>query len=380
MFFDKVEKEQKEYYEKLLKIVGSLSNLFTDSSTPYLYYRVAENLFCKSFNALNLARSDCSVDASKNSTGFGLKTFLFNNGNTYQKIAEFNKDSYLYKDLKNKELIEEISSLRNKRIKSTKRIHNLDNMIYHCVLRNTNKFSIYEEEIEEINIENIKNIKENKNSIHFEDNKNEYSFLVTKSTLTKKFKTNRDKIIHSFDVSILDDPFTLLENLDLFKITKPFDHIKDTIYLPLYSDKSKEVQVKSGLNTWNAKSRNGKQRNFNEVYIPIPLPFIRKFFPKFFPSREIPFNLNLPNRKKLSVKVCQDDGKALTSNPNEDLGKWILRDVLNLGEGELLTKEKLDTLGIDSVRIDKIDDLNFDINFSKVNSYEDFKLSKEENL
>jgi len=59
---------------------------------------------------------------------------------------------------------------------------------------------------------------------------------------------------------------------------------------------------------------------------------------------------------------------------NRKLGKLILRDGLKLPIGELATYEKLQLLGIDSVRIDKINDLNFEINFSQNSSYENFIL------
>ena len=36
MFFNAQEKYQKDEYEKFLKIVGSLSNLFSESKIPYL--------------------------------------------------------------------------------------------------------------------------------------------------------------------------------------------------------------------------------------------------------------------------------------------------------------------------------------------------------
>ena len=39
---------------------------------------------------------------------------------------------------------------------------------------------------------------------------------------------------------------------------------------------------------------------------------------------------------------------------------------------KLATYEKLQLLGVDSVRIDKITDLEFEINFSKNGSYEKF--------
>lgn len=59
-------------------------------------------------------------------------------------------------------------------------------------------------------------------------------------------------------------------------------------------------------------------------------------------------------------------------NPNKDLGKWLLRDVLGLQVEELLTYSKLRILGIDSVRIDKIDNDNFKINFVSLGSFEEY--------
>jgi len=132
--------------------------------------------------------------------------------------------------------------------------------------------------------------------------------------------------------------------------------------------------LKKWFNLWNA-SQKERKRHPNEVYIPIPGE-INKNFPKFFPGRETAFSLILPNGKNMKSKVCQDNEKALMSYSNKELGKWILRDVLNLKEGELLTYERLQILGIDSVRIDKIDNKIFEINFSKIGSYDDFKQNK----
>ena len=100
---------------------------------------------------------------------------------------------------------------------------------------------------------------------------------------------------------------------------------------------------------------------------------IHNNFTNFFPDRNMSFSLKLPNGNIMQSKVCQDGGKALMSYSNRELGQWILRDVLNLNEGELLTYEKLALLGIDSVRIDKINNENYEINFAKIDSYENFK-------
>ena len=147
MFLISQNRECKSKYFELLKSIGSLSGLFSESNVPYLYYRAEENVFCKAFEADNLSRSDCSADARKNDVGIGLKTYLNNNGKTYQKVAEFNKDRNSYINNKDiEDVVYEIATLRNKRIESTKVIHGVDKMIYHCVAREVNRFLIFEEE------------------------------------------------------------------------------------------------------------------------------------------------------------------------------------------------------------------------------------------
>lgn len=128
-------------------------------------------------------------------------------------------------------------------------------------------------------------------------------------------------------------------------------------------------KLKSGLNQWNA---GGRKRHPDEVYIPIP-SWIYNQFQGFFPPRDQPFNLILPSKKQLVAKICQDNSKALMTNPNQDLGKWLLRKLLKLKEFELLTCQKLEEIGIDSVKITKIDNQNFEIDFKKLGSFEEFE-------
>lgn len=366
MFFEFQNSSNQNEYKNLLKIVGSLSNMFSDSSTPYLYYRIAEKIFCQSFQSDDLSRSDVAIDSKFNKVGIGLKTFLKNNNKTLQKVAEFNKDKILYENLTINEKIRKIAQLRNERINFSKKLYDLEDFIYHCVLRDEGKFHIYEEKMNLIDIENIKNVKSNSSSIIFEDGICEYSFNLSKSTLLKRFNTT--KILDSFDVSIIENPLLELQKilkLDDLNISKK--RIIDTVFLPLYG-KNQIVYEKSGLNQWNA---NGRKRDFNEVYIPIP-NVVHEIKPNFFPKRDNSFDLILPNGKIMKSKVCQDNSKALMSYSNKELGKWILRDVLSLKEGELLTYGKLQTIGIDSVRIDKVDENKYEINFAKKDSFENF--------
>ncbi len=367
MFYNQQNDKEQNSYEESLKIIGSLSNLFSDAKEPYLYYRVAEKIFCNSFSSIDLSRSDVALDAYKGQLGIGLKTFLESNNKSFQKVAEFNKDKPFYQNQKAKDLVNTVATLRNRRIEFTENLYSLEKSIYHCIVRGSNSFKIHEESMDYIDISNIHDIKETKSSIKFNDGLHDYSFNLSKSTLTKRFITYQPK--YEFDVQILLNP---LEDIRKCLLEGTFQYenetkIVDTVYLPLYG-KGKKVYERSALNQWNA---NGRKRDINEVYIPIPID-VHKKRKNFFPSRDKPFKLKLPNGKILETKVCQSGDKALMSYSNKELGKWILREVLSLNEGELLTYERLQILAIDSVRIDKIDDTNYEINFAQIGSYEAF--------
>jgi len=375
MFYPNENKNSKKNYQKFLGMIGSLSNLFSDSQIPLLYYRGHENTFCNAFNAENLSRGDLSADAKKYSTGIGLKTFLAQNNKTWQKIAEFNAAKPLLEGLTTKKFVEKISNLRNDRMNLTEKAHNLNNSIYHCVVREIGKYKIYEESMDRIDTKNLKNIEDKGGSYVFNDDKHEYKFYKSKSTLFKKFYTKN--CLHEFQVNILKDPLHELENClsNQNFLSKQHQKIKQTVILPLYG-RNKTVWPQSGLNQWNA---GGRSRHHDEVYIPIPKR-IHDLYPKFFPGRDIHFYLLLPDGEKVEAKVCQDNSKALMTTSNRKLGKLILRDGLNLNEGELVTYEKLQLLGIDSVRIDKINNEEYEINFSASGSYENFLMHFEDNI
>lgn len=370
MFIENQSKEQQSYYERLLSAVGSLSKLFSEAPEPYIAYRVAENLFCKAFEAQNLSRSDVSADASKNKLGFGIKTFLHKNGKSFEKIAEFNSDHALFHALGAEEKIRKIAELRNERLDTTKRIFGLDDIVYHCVTRQVGNILVYETPAPLIEIEEIKNLKINGNTIQFADPSSEYSFNVAKSTLYKRFVTPEHPLLQ-VPVRILQDPFDQIEKLisEAGLIFAPIK-VQPHVFLPLYSTRGgiKKVPDKSGLNQWNAA---GRPRNPNEIYIPIPA-WIHRKFPNFFPARDEPFELTLPDRKVLRAKVCQDNRKALMSNPNSALGQWLLRDVMNLKEREPLTYDKLQSIGLDTAVIYKIGRQTYDIDFTRIGSYENF--------
>lgn len=89
MFFNNQNEIQRKEYEKFLKIAGCLSQLFSDSNIPYLYYRLAERVFCRAFVAEDLSRGDVSADAKKDRLGIGLKTFLIPSVNSPMLASVF---------------------------------------------------------------------------------------------------------------------------------------------------------------------------------------------------------------------------------------------------------------------------------------------------
>ncbi len=370
--FAEIDQENNGNYLNLLSAVSKLSGLFSESSVPFINYRVAENIFCRSFEANNLSRSDTAFDADYNSVGVGLKTFISKSDNSTEKVAEFNSLSRELKNFKGKELALKLGEYRNERIDLANRVYDIKSSLYHIVARREKELLLFETDYNQIDIENIHSVKENKASLQFEDGHNFYSFNYSKSTLFRKFIIPQNAF--RLPIDIIDDPYSLI--LDLFS-NNEFKSATDTlvkgenyIVLPLYGIKKKEKFVfeKSGLNQWNA---GGRKRDFGEIYIPIPID-IHKEFPDFFPERDTHFNLQIPTGEVFEAKVCQENSKALMTNPNKALSDWLLRKILQLKEGELATIEKLNKLGFDSVIITKNKKSKFKIDIMKIDSYNGF--------
>lgn len=377
MFYNTQSKEQQENYKNMLEVIGALSNLFTESKSPILSYRAHENCFCKYFNATNLARKDCSVDANKGTLGIGLKTWT---GGDIQKVAEFGKLSNELKDLNDDELVLKVSEYRNERISTTMNKYGLENLIYHVVIREKGKMKIAECNYEKIDCNNIVRLlnKDRDNTRYFTDGKNVYNYNKAKNTLYMSF--DKLKILDEIDIDILENPFEVLGLLfpkmkeashELSLISQSAKNIRRKLAIKLYKQTKNGgfVEEKSGLNIWNA---NGRKRHPNEVYIPFnKVDRERPENKDFFPPQDQSFNLLLPDGQTISAKVCQDNGKAIMSNPNKALGKWLLRDVLELPEGTLITYNLLQEKGFDTVVFEKIDDLNYTVDFTDSSIYYD---------
>ena len=378
-FYELQPTEEKEKYKEILKAIGALSRIYSESECPYLYYRTHENVFCKYFNAENLARHDCSADAKKEHIGIGLKTWV---GSDDQKVAEFGQLRPSYANLEGMELVRKISEYRNERIRITKNLYNIEEMIYSIVKRTAGHMNILEHSFDYIDLDNITLIPDrgNANNTYFSDGHHTYHFSKSKSTLYMLFEDLIE--CESIPVDILDDPYDLLLSLsrETLQEQAPVQRTQEPqLCLRLYSTKAdgtKFVAEKSGLNQWNAS---GRPRHPDELYIPYPA-LDRHRNPNFFPDRDTVFNLTLPDGTTIPAKVCQQDSKAIMSNPNKVLGNWLLRKVFELQIGTVVTYEMLERFGIDSVVFTKNGHLNYSIDFAEIGTYEQFYQNDIESL
>lgn len=360
-----------ENYLELLKIMTSLSGLFSENKVPYLYYRNAENLFCYALNAENLSRDDSAFDALLNingvKTGVGLKTFICEKEQKLEKIAEFNQLNKKFRYLNTDDLVFEVANARNERIDFANRLYGTKQAIYHLVARRESELRLFEENYDKIDINKIKIKKIKDSGVEFTDFIHDYNYNFSKSTLFKKFHLPDNYF--TLPVEIISEPYDLLLKLkEILSIQSTKMDKKEFVILPLYSTKNGLVPERSGLNQWNA---NGRRRSLDEVYIPIPIQ-IHQNFPEFFPSRDEPFDLITPDGQILNAKVCQENSKALMTNPNSALADWLLRQLLNLKKGELATSERLQLIDCDGVIITKITDNQYKIDKAEFGSYENF--------
>lgn len=410
VFYDRQPEEHKENYKEMLTIVGKLSRLFSTAEEPYLYYRAHENIFAKYFDVDNNARHDDSADAYsiEQGVGIGLKTWV---GQDNQKVAEFGRLRPNYEDLDGMDLIQQIAEYRNTRIRTTINAHGLREMLYHIVKRTSGMMHIYESAFDYIDREHIvlDENRGNANNIYFSDGNHTYHFNKSKSTLYMIFDDM--VLMDEFEVEIVDDPYDLLarvlgeeriedEHVGVEGVVEAFTHRMERyrqLCLRLYAtdrNGQKYVPERSGLNQWNA---NGRARDVNEVYIPY-LKEDRERSLDFFPPRDTPFTLILPDNTEISAKVCQrayrklsdteyenlseeekrieDEkalvGKSIMSNPNKVLGQWLLRDVLQIQEGTVITYDMLRVYNIDCVVFTKISDRTYRIDFGELGTYERF--------
>lgn len=201
------------------------------------------------------------------------------------------------------------------------------------------------------------------------------SFYGIGSKLGKGDRQKRvNKIIHSYEGRIEE---TSLNNLKE-QLSKYFE------FLPSTSDGRLEKEewrnrIIELINTFGNKDlladiRKILYRPIDEMYIPIPNS--RRFHeehPNFFGpqigtfkpgtsklaknKKECTFDLVFePSGERIKAFISQDDGKGIESDGKQSiLGKWLKTYVFRLGEYELLTQQRLDELGINAMRLYRIE-------------------------
>lgn len=113
---------------------------------------------------------------------------------------------------------------------------------------------------------------------------------------------------------------------------------------------------RSGLN-WGQRPR----REPNQAYIPLPRPIAQS---GFFPPKNVHFTAITDDRKQLTLRVEQQNDKAIaTPERNSDLGEYF-RNRLGLANGAFVTRNDLDAYGRTDVTFYKLDDETYYMDFS----------------
>lgn len=423
--WERYSKEEREEYIKFLQVYGALTNLFRQKHgnlIPYLDSKFQETIYAKVFNSENVDIGNTPHDIlsvfGDERIGMGLKTWM-NSRPSFQKVMQLKRykteiDPYFNKS--DEELAIKLSELKNERmlIDYNRLGLSKDKNIYHYVTRDEGKFVIQETLYPIVNLDNLRKFKRTNTAFAWSDGHKTYKYTYGDSQIWQYFNSDADDtlVLNQFDVNIIENPFDFLLKsyfnfIDDFKKAESSEDIVE-VYLPLYSYRTKEVELKSGLNAWNAAPKNKNSsslRPLNEVYIPIPLEFHKKYPDFFCPDvfeiqrrqknyagssknkPQVRFHLQLPNGKKIPALLTQSNMKSLQSgslteiDPNTGklygqsaLGQWLLVDVLGLKERQPVTKEWLEKKGTDSVRLwrKKDDYSTINIDFAPIGSFEKF--------
>ena len=406
-------------YQDLLKSVAAMTLLYSDGPQAYIDYRFVEKLFVLATKGKDISRYDKVFDAvvgNPRNIGVGVKTFTIagNAQASLEKVQEFTRfsGSGAFENLGKAEIAFKAAEYRNNTVLADSQEYgiDIDKSIYHCLVRLGGAGVIHEEPYPLINLSKIhpvdtkgrvlNNFPDGNKGIRFSDGTNTYSYSKSKSVLMKKFDLTLYETLTPIPLSIdpniwenmyssiagmsLAQPLTATEiQTTVAEYTEKLIPGEDFVILPLYSTRvdTKTVELASGINQWNA---GGRDRKYGEAYIPIPA-LVHRLAPGFFPERDKPFELILPNSiKPVNAKVCQQGRKALMSNPNDRLCRWLYKvidskfsdyDFDRPPKREPFTYSDLQKVGRDSVIVikDKTQShLRYEIRFAEIGRFEEF--------
>jgi len=413
--------EQRDEYIKFLQVYGALSNLFRQKQgdlIPYLDSKFQETVFTKIFSGQNVDIGNTPHDVlsvfGNDRIGIGLKTWMGSKP-SFQKVMQLKRYQSEINEYRSDlhSLAYKISEIKNERMKSDYERLGLseDKNIYHYITRDKGLFTVNECAYPLIDLTRLNNLSITPSALSWSDGHKDYRYTFADSQIWQKFDSNNYNtlILNKFDVKIIEDPFSFLLKayFDIIETSTVAEPDIVECYLPLYSYDTKEVEEKSGLNAWNGASKNkgsNTLRPLNEVYIPVPIEFHRKY-PDFFTHNildiieyrkihkgskdkgpEVRFNLQLPNGKTIPSLLTGDNMKNFQSGSNTEydengkrygqpaLGQWLLVDVLGLKDREPVTREWLQKKGTDSVRLwrKKDDYKTINIDFAPIGAFEKF--------
>lgn len=410
IIWNKFPEESRKEYIEYLKIFGALSGLFKDNQEgtnarkPYLYYRNHEQLFARVFNVEDLTRKDSAFDAlaviGEERIGIGLKTWIHSKDKTFQKVAEFNKSAPevinpLIENGTTEEVVRKVAELRNERIMLDKRLHNTTKEIYHFITRDDNVMNIVETSYDFIDMDSLQCMESDGKTYSFKDKYHKYKFYRSKSVLLEEFDASEGEVIETIPIKQFDDPFELIRMIKLpeDKEEASSEKFNNVIYLPLYQDNKngRDVSPCSGVNIRHAKPKNkGSDTPRPEYEIEVRInKWIHMVFPGFFgidafdenQVKNNDFDLILPDGRVLRGRIKQQNGKSLQTKPQGALGEWILKDILGVKKrSDVITWEWLNNLGIDSLKVTKIDDKHFKITAAETGAFEKFKVNNADKI
>lgn len=414
--WEKYSEIERNNYESYLKMYGTLSAMFNQKSSetgaPYLDSKFQETVYARCFSSENVDIGNTPHDIrstfGNRKVGIGLKTWL-NSKSSYQKVMQIkaNRDDIEAIQDQPKELAIKLSQIKNYRmITDYKRLGlERNGNIYHYVTRDAGKMTLFETSYPLIDIKSLKPNELTSKSFKFSDKNKRYKYTFADSQIWMSFDPSDPYTyeLDSFNVDIKSDPFSFLKTAfnSSTQLNKSVEK-KDYLYLPLYSYRLKEVPKKSGLNAWNGlpKSKGSSTlRPEGEAYIPIPKSlWVKKphwvdpevdmskykLYQKQTGNSSYEINLHMPDGKVFPALFGQSDFKALETNPQSILGKWILnvlgidhpqRYIYDKPSNNTVTMELLQELGFDSVKLwheDKGNNREVWIDFASYGSFERF--------
>jgi hypothetical protein len=389
-------------YSELVAFVTRYSALFSNNAIAAVDSRFVEKLFCRLTGSVDLGRSDKSYDAAMpGGRGVGIKTFIASptSASKTEKVAEFGRDATAGKflGLSHEETAFKVAELRNARVTSdaAELGLNLETSFYHCLVRTVSEALIHEEPYPLVDLNRVQPTSSTGNPlakfpekdsghVYFSDGTNQYTYNVSKNVLLKKFYFTNEPRSESFPTPIEVDIWDRLLEGTQSEWGPDFVEVEnadpeDFVVLPLFSLKGQDrvVPARSGINQWNA---NGRARKFGEAYIPVPR-LVHTLSPNFFPARDVRFDLTLPDGTVVNAKLCQDNSKALMSDPNDALCNWLFRSIdgslavaqRRLADQNPYTYNDLATIGKDSVKISRgEEDGSYFMEMAPCGSFDDF--------